>query len=217
MDTPSLADIAAVTKDNDFGGGSWVWVIVLFLFMFGWNRNGNTEQPVTESGLCSAMNFNNLENAVGRLSDQSQNQTMTLGNGICDLGYENLRNYATLSKENAIGQAGIQQTIQNGDYALSNQLSDCCCKTQRAIDGVNYNNAMNTAAINENTTAQIQKVIDELKQDKIDTLQAQVSKLQLDSALCGVIRYPMSTAWSAGNNPFFNAGYGCGYGTAFTM
>lgn len=206
MDTPSLADIAAVTKDNDFGGGSWVWVIVLFLFMFGWNRNGNTEQPVTESSLCSAMNFNNLENAVGRLSDNENLHMMQLSQGLATVGYENLRNFAD-----------TQQTIQNGDYAISNQLSDCCCKTQRAIDGVNYNNAMNTAAINENTTAQIQKVIDELKQDKIDTLQAQVSKLQLDSALCGVIRYPMSTAWSAGNNPFFNAGYGCGYGTAFTM
>lgn len=206
MDTPSLADIAAVTKDNDFGGGSWVWVIVLFLFMFGWNRNGNTEQPVTESSLCSAMNFNNLENAVGRLSDNENLHMMQLSQGLATVGYENLRNFAD-----------TQQTIQNGDYAISNQLSDCCCKTQRAIDGVNYNNAMNTAAINENTTAQIQKVIDELKQNKIDTLQAQVSKLQLDSALCGVIRYPMSTAWSAGNNPFFNAGYGCGYGTAFTM
>lgn len=31
--TPSLSDIAAVTKDNDFGGGTWIWVIVLFLFM----------------------------------------------------------------------------------------------------------------------------------------------------------------------------------------
>ena len=206
MDTPSLADIAAVTKDNDFGGGSWVWVIVLFLFMFGWNRNGNTEQLVTESSLCNAMNFNNLENAVGRLSDNENLHMMQLSQGLATVGYENLRNFAD-----------TQQTIQNGDYAISNQLSDCCCKTQRAIDGVNYNNAMNTAAINENTTAQIQKVIDELKQDKIDTLQAQVSKLQLDSALCGVIRYPMSTAWSAGNNPFFNAGYGCGYGTAFTM
>lgn len=32
--TPSLSDIAAVTKDDDFGGG-WMWIIVLFLFMYG--------------------------------------------------------------------------------------------------------------------------------------------------------------------------------------
>ena len=35
----SAADIAAVAKDDDFGGG-WMWIIVLFLFMYGngWNR-----------------------------------------------------------------------------------------------------------------------------------------------------------------------------------
>lgn len=196
MDTPSLADIAAVTKDNDFGGGSWIWVIVLFLFMFGWNRNGNTEQPVTESSLCNAMNFNNLENAVGRLSDNENLHMMQLSQGLATVGYENLRNFAD-----------TQQTIQNGDYAISNQLSDCCCKTQRAIDGVNYNNAMNTAAINENTTAQVQKVLDALCQGKIEALQGQVQQLQMQSALAGVVRYPQATVYTAGAMPYCAGGY----------
>ena len=40
----SAADIAAVAKDDDFGGG-WMWIIVLFLFMYGngWNRGNGTE------------------------------------------------------------------------------------------------------------------------------------------------------------------------------
>lgn len=39
----SAADIAAVAKDDDFGGG-WMWIIVLFLFMYGngWNRGNGT-------------------------------------------------------------------------------------------------------------------------------------------------------------------------------
>lgn len=196
MDTPSLADIAAVTKDNDFGGGSWIWVIVLFLFMFGWNRNGNTEQPVTESSLCSAMNFNNLENAVGRLSDNENLHMMQLSQGLATVGYENLRNFAD-----------TQQTIQNGDYAISNQLSDCCCKTQRAIDSVNFNAAQNTAAINENTTAQVQKVLDALCQGKIEALQGQVQQLQMQSALAGVVRYPQATVYTAGAMPYCAGGY----------
>lgn len=196
MDTPSLADIAAVTKDNDFGGASWIWVIVLFLFMFGWNRNGNTEQPVTESSLCSAMNFNNLENAVGRLSDNENLHMMQLSQGLATVGYENLRNFAD-----------TQQTIQNGDYALSNQLSDCCCKTQRAIDSVNFNAAQNTAAINENTTAQVQKVLDALCQGKIEALQGQVQQLQMQSALAGVVRYPQATVYTAGAMPYCAGGY----------
>lgn len=70
----SLSDIAAVTRGNDDGdgwggNGAW-WIIVLFLFMFGagWNRGGANGEPVTEAGLCNAMNFNGLENAVARLS-----------------------------------------------------------------------------------------------------------------------------------------------------
>lgn len=84
----SAADIAAVAKDDDFGGG-WMWIIVLFLFMYGngWNR-GNGTEPVTEAGLCNAMNFNNLENAVGRMSDQQAAIARQTDSGICNLGYE---------------------------------------------------------------------------------------------------------------------------------
>lgn len=204
--TPSLSDIAAVTKDNDFGGGTWIWVIVLFLFMWGngWNRNtGNGTEPVTEAGLCNAMNFNNLENAVGRMSDQQAAIARQTDNGICNLGYENLRNFAQ-----------TQQTIQNGDYALAQQMSDCCCKTNRNIDDLKYNASMNTAAINENTTAQVQKVLDAICQGKIEALQAQVSQLQMRNALCGVVRYPSATTYNAGFNPYFN-GAACGCGTSF--
>ena len=204
--TPSLSDIAAVTKDNDFGGGTWIWVIVLFLFMWGngWNRNtGNGTEPVTEAGLCNAMNFNNLENAVGRMSDQQAAIARQTDNGICNLGYENLRNFAQ-----------TQQTIQNGDYALAQQMSDCCCKTNRNIDDLKYNASMNTAAINENTTAQVQKVLDAICQGKIEALQAQVSQLQMQNALCGVVRYPSATTYNAGFNPYFNAA-ACGCGTSF--
>lgn len=73
---------------------------MLFLFMFGagWNRGGGANgEPVTEAGLCNAMNFNNLENAIGRLSDQNVQQTMQLGNGICNLGYELQGNIGQLS------------------------------------------------------------------------------------------------------------------------
>lgn len=83
----SLADVASAVRnndnDNEFGGGAW-WIIVLFLFAFMGNGFGNKNngEAVTEAGLCNAMNFNNLENSVGRLSDLTQNQTMTLGSAI---------------------------------------------------------------------------------------------------------------------------------------
>lgn len=180
MENMSLSDIAAVTgNENSWGNGGWMWIIVLFLFMFGngWNRNVAAEQPATEAGLCSAMNFNNLENAVGRLSDNENLHMMQLSQGLSTTGYENLRNFAD-----------TQASIKDGNYALSSQLADCCCKTQRAVDGVNYNNAMNTAAINETTTAQTQKILDALAQNKIESLQAQVTELKTQNMFCGIPR-----------------------------
>lgn len=81
MGEMTLADIAAVTdRDNNaFGGnngGMWIFALLILLMMGGgyWNKgnqNGGGE-PVTESGLCSAMNFNGLENSVERGKTERQ-------------------------------------------------------------------------------------------------------------------------------------------------
>lgn len=177
----SLSDIAAVTRNNDdLGGmGGAVWIIILLLAFGGgmWGNRGSGEQPVTESALCNAMNFNDLASAVGRLNDMVQLQFTQMTNGMANLGYENLRNFAQ-----------TQQTIQNGNYDLSRQVADCCCTTQRAIDSVNYNAAMNTAAINDNTTAAAQKVLDAIQQNKIESLQAKVNELETRNMFCGIPR-----------------------------
>lgn len=195
------ADIGAVCgRNDDFGNGAW-WIIILFLFVFMgggfWGNRGTQEQPVSEAGLCNAMNFNNLENAVGRLSDQNTNQTMALGNGMANLGYENLRNFASM-----------QSAVKDGDYALSSQLANCCCQnrydalqnanaTQRMIDKVNYNLATDTCSINSTSVNNARDVIDnqnantraildslnaqrlEAKQERINSLERQVSALSL--------------------------------------
>lgn len=177
----TLSDIAAVTDKNEWGEGGWMWIIVLFLFMFGnggfWGNRGTTEQPVTESSLCSAMNFNNLENAVGRLSDNENLHMMQLSQGLSTVGYENLRNFAD-----------TQAAIKDGDYALSSQLAQCCCDNKTATLDLKYTNEANAAAINANTTAQVQKVLDAISQNKIDSLQAQVSELKTQNMFCGVPR-----------------------------
>jgi hypothetical protein len=176
---------------DGWGGGAW-WIIVLFLFMFGngWNRNTNG-QPVTEAGLCDAMNFNNLENAVGRLSDQEDLHMMQLSQGLSSVGYESLRNFAD-----------TQAAVKDGGYALSRQMADCCCTTQRAIDAVNANVNEKFAAIEK---GQLQQTI--------AAQQNQLNQLFMQQQLCGVVRYPNQTAYNAGANPFFGqACCGAGYG-----
>lgn len=53
-----------------------------------------------------------------------------------------------------------------------------------------------------------QKVLDAIAQNKIEALQAQVNQLQLQAAMCGVVRYPNATTYCSGSNPF--GGCGCG-------
>ena len=197
MENYSLSDVAAVTRNNDGGlfgnNGDWLAYIIIFAlifggrgFGFGGNGNGGGE-PVTEAGLCNAMNFNNLENAVGRLSDANQNQFTLLSNGLCNLGYETLGNFKDVVA----------------------QLSSCCCNIERAIDRVDYNGAMNTNAINTNTNAGIQKILDYLCQTNTQNLQSRIQSLELEKALAGVVRYPSGFTYTAGNSPFCNP---CGNG-----
>lgn len=46
--------------------------------------------------------------------------------------------------------------------------------------------------------------------NEIQALRDKVSSLEMDSRFCGVVRYPMSYSYSAGNSPFCGCGCGCG-------
>ena len=94
---------------------------------------------------------------------------------------------------------------------MANQ-NQCCCSTLRAIDGVNYANAQNTAAIDANTTAQVQKVLDAITENKVDALRGRINQLELNNAVAGVVRYPTTFSYNAGQSPFCG---GCGFNGAF--
>ena len=72
-------------------------------------------------------------------------------------------------------------------------FADCCCTTQRAIDGVNYNMATNTNAIQqtlcgntrdilENNNNNTRAILDFLTQDKISTLTAENQALKFQAS-----------------------------------
>ena len=72
-----------------------------------------------------------------------------------------------------------------------------------------YDAAMNTAAINANTAAQTQKILDAITGNRIADMQNQINQLSLANQMLGVVKYPMSTAYTSGGNPFCNCGCGC--------
>lgn len=113
------------------------------------------------------------------------------------------------------GNAATIREFGNVETSLANlaaQNQQCCCDILRAVDGVNYNGAMNTASINATNTANTQKILDAIQQNRIDDMQNQINNLQLQNALQGVVRYPNGYTYNAGASPFCggnNCGCGC--------
>lgn len=92
-------------------------------------------------------------------------------------------------------------TVETAITALSGKQQECCCNTLRAIDSVNYNSAVNTAAINANVTAQVQSIKDMLYAQRDQEQQARITNLELQNALAGVIRFPSQYTFNGGVFP----------------
>ena len=107
--------------------------------------------------------------------------------------------------------AGVNQSVAQ---AIANQ-NECCCGTKLMLsEGFGqsrFDNAMNTAAINAVTTAQTQKILDAMAQNKIESLQSRVNQLETQNLLGNVVRYPTATTYTAGTSPFCNCGGFGGY------
>lgn len=195
----SLSDIAAVTRgaDNDGwgNGGAW-WIIILFLFVFmgnGWgmNRQSDFGQYATAAS--------QQEILFGQQFGQINDRLTNIGNGICNLGYEMQGNIGQLGKEMALAQNGTNMTIMQTGNGIQAQLAECCCTTQRAIDGVNANIEAKFAALEKSQLEQ-----------RIAEQSARIASLEMDNRMYGVVRYPNGYTYNAGMSPFCGGGCGCG-------
>ena len=192
----SASDVALINRDNGMGwsDNSFVWIFALLLLgsgNFGFGGNG---RAVTESDLCNANSFSELKGSVRDVSDQISSMNVGLTKGLCDMGY------TTLAQFNQIEQ----------------QLSECCCQNLRAIDSVKSDMANYAAASNAHVTEQTQKILDAISGNRMADMQNQINQLQLQSALCNVVRYPNATTYATTCNPFFG-GYSCGCGTCTSI
>lgn len=148
----------AMGRDNNGNGafgGDWmaIWVILALLgfgggaWGGGFNNGGN----------------NMLGYELGKTATQAD---VAAG----------FNNSAVLSSLNDI-KLGQQQAINynnQGFSGLERVISDCCCTTQRAIDGVNFNMERNTCKILQNQDANTQRIIDWLNCKETQDLRDQV-------------------------------------------
>lgn len=152
-----------------FGGDSWAWIIVLLL-LFGWGGNGG-------------FGFGGFGGGGGGYSEVQRgfdhnsviNKLDGLTYGLSDSTY------------------ALNNAITGGFHSVQSQLAECCCATQRAIDGVNYNMATqacdtrnviqnSTRDILESNNANTRAILDFLTNDKISTLQAENQNLKLQAS-----------------------------------
>ena len=151
-----------------FGGGSGLWLFAILALMWGGNGlfGGNQlgYRTATAEDVSNGFNFSEL-----------QQETRDI------LGAISSDTASTIAAVERVG-AGLTTDIHDVAMALADTKAhqqECCCNILRAVDGVNYNGALNTAAINANTTAQVQKVLDAISANKIEDLQNKVNKLEL--------------------------------------
>ncbi len=143
MESLSAADVAAVTQPNmaygmmGYGmggfGGDWLAIIVLLAVLGGFGGNG-----FGGGGGGYQQGFN-TQNILSKLDG--------ITNGLCDGFYSvatnSLQAQNQLQRDLCQGFAAVNAAINDSRFAAEK----CCCETQRAIDGINYNNAKNTCEI----------------------------------------------------------------------
>lgn len=195
----SPADIMALSNNDGFGGNNWFAMIILFALIFGWGGFGGMGGQGGYATNESVQQGFDMQNTLANQREllAATNQTFHDTMGVIQNTYGELqRDIAGL----AVGQAN----------ALANQ-NQCCSNITASLAQNRYDSAMNTANIIGAIQADGNATRAMIQQDKIEALQAQVQRLEMQNAMQGVVRYPESWTYNAGTSPFC----GCNYGGNF--
>ena len=203
MDTTGITPVMPVGgNDGMFGGNGFMGIFGLLILVgllnggFG-GFGGGSQQYATRDQVQNGFDTQNMQmQTSGILNAVTSGTAQTIAAST-----QNAANAITAIKD---GNASLIREFGNVETALTalgGQSQECCCNILRAVDGVNYNGAINTAAINANTTAQTQKILDALMGNRLAEMQEKINQLTLQNAMCGVMKYPTSWAYNAGVFP----------------
>ena len=144
------------------GDGAW-WLILFILFgMFGWGGFGGGY------GGGGATNTPGFQGWATRSDIDAALSTQGIEHGIQNIGTQ----------------------LCNGFNSLGSQMANCCCDLKQGQGEINYNMAAQTNILQntmnngfrdviENQTAGVQRIIDTITQDKIQSLQTELQSAQL--------------------------------------
>ena len=186
-----------------FGGDGW-WIILLFIILGGWGGYGNGGFGGNIGGeIYPWMNQANLT------SEGFQNQLMndsitSIRDGVFGISTQLCNGFAGVNATvaNGFAQAEIANNARQiadmqQNFALSQQLSQCCCDNKTATQSLAYNiateacadrNAISSALrdVLEANNASTQRILDKMcdqeiqaKNDRIQELQTQLNMAAL--------------------------------------
>lgn len=193
---------------NGLGGWNDGWWILLLL-LCGWGNNGWSGN----GGGNQVMGYE-----LGRVAT-----TNDVASGFSTSAIMGNINDIMLTQQS--GFANVQQTLCQGFNGLNQAIGDCCCQTQRSIDGVRYDMARNTCDIIQSGKDNTQRILDYLAckenqelRDQNFALRLQASQSAQNAYLVDQLRptarpayitcSPFDTAYGRGWNGG-NGGCGC--------
>ena len=187
-----------------FGYGNDWWILLLLLCGWGnngWGNGGSNNQMVGyELGRVATTNdvasgFNNSA-VLSSLNDLKLGQSQgfsgvqqTLCQGFSGVNQTVMNGFHGV--DNAICNLGYQTQAQFN--ALGHQISDCCCRVERGIDGVNYNLATQACDVKNAIYNSTRDIIDSnrcgfdriagmLTQQEMDRLRAENQRLRFETS-----------------------------------
>ena len=248
------------------GGDGWI-VLLLLLAFGGWGNNGNNGffgNNSFDNGYAWLSNgqkeiMQNTNNGFDTLHLSNQLDTVnsgiySLSNQLCNTGHDitSAISNGFYSSEIAANNRAVNQ--MQDTFALSRQFADCCCENRLGIadlkSTVLSENCADRAALADglkdvliNQTANTQRILDQLCNDKIDEKNEKIADLQrqlsmadlrasqvaqnafisqgfaneVDALYNRLANCPVPSTPVYGRTPIFtcpqNNGCGCGYNT----
>ena len=185
--------------NSGFGDGSWIWIILILALFGGFNGNGNgfgggfnNDYAWLSNGQKEIMqNTNDGFNSL-HLSNQVEgvrDGIYGLSNQLCNCCSDMQSTVANGFYNSEIAANNRQMANMQTSFDLSRQFADCCCENRLGIANLNSTilseNCADRAALADglkdvliNQTANTQRILDQLCNDKIDAKNEKISELQ---------------------------------------
>ena len=186
--------------NSGFGtDGGWIWIILILALFGGFNGNGNgfgngfnNDYAWLSNGQKEIMQNTNDGFNTLHLSNQIEgvrDGIYGLSNQLCNCCADMNQTVSNGFYNAEIAANNRQMADMNQNFALSKQLGDCCCENRLGIANLNSTilseNCADRAALADglkdiliNQTANTQRILDQLCNDKIDAKNEKILDLQ---------------------------------------